>query len=104
MLVVEKDGVGFDEFDDLWCDFVVVVVLGMLVLVVLVLYGVLVGSGKLGVCDVLFGGKVFYLVLGILVVIVLVIGGIGGVIGCKIVEVVDVFIMLKVILLIIGNV
>lgn len=61
------------------------------------------GSGKLGVRDVLFGGKVSYLALGILVAIALVIGGIGGVIGRKTAEVVDAFTTSKVTLSTTGN-
>jgi S1-C subfamily serine protease len=52
--------------------------------------------GKLGVRDVLFGGKVSYLALAVLLLIALVIGMLGGVIGRKTAEVVEAFTTSKV--------
>ncbi|MGV0633353.1 trypsin-like peptidase domain-containing protein [Mycolicibacillus trivialis] len=49
------------------------------------------GEGRLGVRDVLFGGRVSYLALAILAALALVIGLIGGVIGRKTAEVVEAF-------------
>jgi S1-C subfamily serine protease len=52
--------------------------------------------GKLGVRDVLFGGKVSWVALGIIVIVALVIGGIGGVIGNKTAEIIPAFTTSKV--------
>ena len=52
--------------------------------------------GKLGVRDVLFGGKVSYVALAILAVIALVIGLAGGWVGRKTAEVVEAFTTSKV--------
>ena len=52
--------------------------------------------GKLGVRDVLFGGRVSYVALGSLVILALVIGGLGGVVGRKTAEVVEAFTTSKV--------
>jgi S1-C subfamily serine protease len=52
--------------------------------------------GKLGVRDVLFGGRVSYVALGVLVIIALVIGGIGAVIGNKTAEIIPAFTTSKV--------
>ncbi|CAM4445292.1 putative periplasmic serine endoprotease DegP-like precursor [Mycobacterium basiliense] len=60
-------------------------------------------TGKLGVRDVLFGGKVSYVALSILLSIALVIGAIGGVIGRKTAEVVEAFTTSKVTLSTSGN-
>lgn len=60
-------------------------------------------SGKLGVRDVLFGGRVSYLALLVLLVIALVIGAIGGVIGRKTAEVAEAFTTSKVTLSTSGN-
>ncbi|MGH3967207.1 MAG: S1C family serine protease, partial [Mycobacterium sp.] len=59
--------------------------------------------GKLGVRDVLFGGRVSYLALVILTVLALLIGAIGGVIGRKTAEVVQAFTTSKVTLSTSGN-
>nr|WP_031703628.1 trypsin-like peptidase domain-containing protein [Mycobacterium tuberculosis] len=77
-LAAEKDGAGPDEPDDPWRDPAAAAALGTPALAAPAPHGALAGSGKLGVRDVLFGGKVSYLALGILVAIALVIGGIGG--------------------------
>jgi S1-C subfamily serine protease len=53
-------------------------------------------GGKLGVRDVLFGGKVSYLALAILLVVALLIGAVGGLIGNKTAEVVEAFTTSKV--------
>jgi S1-C subfamily serine protease len=60
-------------------------------------------GGKLGVRDVLFGGKVSYLALAVLLLIALVIGVLGGVIGRKTAEVVEAFTTSKVTLSTPGN-
>jgi serine protease Do len=52
--------------------------------------------GRLGVRDVLFGGRVSYLALAVLAVIALLIGLVGGVIGRKTAEVVEAFTTSKV--------
>ncbi len=52
--------------------------------------------GKLGVRDVLFGGRVSWVALGIIVIVALVIGGIGGVIGNKTAEIIPAFTTSKV--------
>ena len=62
-----------------------------------------VGMGKLGVRDVLFGGKVSYVALAILAVIALVIGFAGGWVGRKTAEVVEAFTTSKVTLDTSGN-
>ncbi|MGH3595894.1 MAG: serine protease HtrA, partial [Mycobacterium sp.] len=59
--------------------------------------------GRLGVRDVLFGGKVSYLALAVLAVIALVIGLIGGVVGRKTAEVVEAFTTSRVTLSTNGN-
>lgn len=102
-LAAEKDGAGPDEPDDPWRDPAAAAALGTPALAAPAPHGALAGSGKLGVRDVLFGGKVSYLALGILVAIALVIGGIGGVIGRKTAEVVDAFTTSKVTLSTTGN-
>ncbi len=59
--------------------------------------------GRLGVRDVLFGGRVSYLALLVLAVLALVIGLIGGVVGRKTAEVVEAFTTSKVTLATNGN-
>ncbi len=61
------------------------------------------GGGKLGVRDVLFGGRVSYLALVTLALIALLIGVIGGVVGRKTAEVVEAFTTSKVTLPTSGN-
>ena len=53
-------------------------------------------TGKLGVRDVLFGGRVSWVALGVIVIVALVIGGIGGVIGNKTAEIIPAFTTSKV--------
>src|SRR6201995_5861635 len=60
-------------------------------------------SGKLGVRDVLFGGRVSYLALLVLAVLALLIGLVGGVVGRKTAEVVEAFTTSKVTLATNGN-
>ncbi|MBV9350557.1 MAG: trypsin-like peptidase domain-containing protein, partial [Mycobacterium sp.] len=60
-------------------------------------------GGKLGVRDVLFGGRVSYLALVILALIALLIGAVGGVVGRKTAEVVEAFTTSKVTLPTKGN-
>jgi len=52
--------------------------------------------GKLGVRDVLFGGRVSWVALGIIMIVALVIGVLGGVVGRKTAEVVQAFTTSKV--------
>lgn len=52
--------------------------------------------GKLGVREVLFGGRVSWVALAVLVILALVIGGLGGVVGRKTAEVVEAFTTSKV--------
>ncbi|HEX3811735.1 MAG TPA: trypsin-like peptidase domain-containing protein [Mycobacteriales bacterium] len=59
--------------------------------------------GRLGVRDVLFGGRVSYLALGVLAVLALLIGLVGGVVGRKTAEVVEAFTTSKVTLSTGGN-
>ena len=60
-------------------------------------------GGKLGVRDVLFGGRVSYLALVTLALVALLIGVVGGVVGRKTAEVVDAFTTSKVTLPTNGN-
>jgi S1-C subfamily serine protease len=60
-------------------------------------------GGKLGVRDVLFGGRVSYLALVTLALIALLIGTLGGVVGRKTAEVVEAFTTSKVTLSTTGN-
>ncbi len=52
--------------------------------------------GKLGVRDVLFGGRVSYVALAVLAIVALVIGFAGGWVGRKTAEVVEAFTTSKV--------
>ena len=62
-----------------------------------------VAHGRLGVRDVLFGGRVSYLALSVLAVLALLIGLVGGVVGRKTAEVVEAFTTSKVNLSTNGN-
>src|SRR6202012_4929524 len=53
-------------------------------------------GGRLGVRDVLFGGRVSYVALAVLAVLALLIGMVGGLIGRKTAEVVQAFTTSKV--------
>ncbi len=61
------------------------------------------GRDRLGVRDVLFGGRVSYLALSVLAVLALLIGLVGGVVGRKTAEVVEAFTTSKVTLSTNGN-
>jgi S1-C subfamily serine protease len=66
-------------------------------------YGPDFAHGKLGVRDVLFGGRVSYLALLVLAVLALLIGLVGGIVGRKTAEVVEAFTTSKVTLSTNGN-
>ncbi|OBK15991.1 S1C family serine protease [Mycobacterium asiaticum] len=102
-LAGEKNGDQHDEPDDPWRDPGAAAALGTPALPPQVSHGELKHSGKLGVRDVLFGGRVSYLALAVLLLIALVIGVIGGVIGRKTAEVVEAFTTSKVTLSTAGN-
>jgi len=102
-LAAEKNGAGADEPDDPWRDPAAAAALGLPAVAPPELPTVPGYSGKLGVRDVLFGGKVSYLALAVLVLIALLIGTLGGVIGRKTAEVVEAFTTSKVTLSTPGN-
>ncbi|KAA1250553.1 trypsin-like serine protease [Mycobacterium simiae] len=102
-LAAEKDGQQ-DEFDDPWRDPGAGAALGAPAIAPSVAHSGAGRAGKLGVRDVLFGGKVSYLALAVLLLIALVIGAVGGVIGRKTAEVVEAFTTSKVTLRTSGNV
>ena len=85
-----------DELDDPWRDPAAGAALGTPAVAPSVLPAPAGFTGKLGVRDVLFGGKVSYVALGVLTLIALVIGLLGGVIGRKTAEVVEAFTTSKV--------
>ncbi|ETW22049.1 serine protease HtrA [Mycobacterium gastri] len=101
-LAAEKDGQQ-DEPDDPWRDPAAAAALGTPALTPPPPHSALGQRGKLGVRDVLFGGKVSYLALVVLAIIALVIGVTGGVIGRKTAEVVEAFTTSKVTLSTSGN-
>ncbi|BBX72524.1 trypsin-like peptidase domain-containing protein [Mycobacterium shinjukuense] len=102
-LAAERDGGRPDEPDDPWRNPAAAAALGTPALAPPAPLGTLGQRGKLGVRDVLFGGKVSYLALTILLLIALVIGVIGGVVGRKTAEVVEAFTTSKVTLSTSGN-
>jgi S1-C subfamily serine protease len=102
-LAAEKNGDQHDEPDDPWRDPGAAAALGTPALPPVVTHGEVRHSGKLGVRDVLFGGKVSYLALAVLLIIALVIGALGGVIGRRTAEVVEAFTTSKVTLSTAGN-
>ncbi|BDB44386.1 MULTISPECIES: serine protease HtrA [Mycobacterium] len=102
-LEAEKNEDEAEELDDPWRDPGAAAALGTPALPAVVAHGEQRHSGKLGVRDVLFGGKVSYLALAILLIIALLIGAIGGVIGRKTAEVVEAFTTSKVTLSTSGN-
>ena len=102
-LAADKDGAGPDEPEDPWRDPAAAAALGSPAVAQAVPQTALGHGGKLGVRDVLFGGKVSYLALAVLLLIALVIGLIGGVIGRKTAEVVEAFTTPKVTLSTSGN-
>ena len=95
-MAAEKDGSEHDEPDDPWRDPGAAAALGTPAMAAPVPRAAFGHRGKLGVRDVLFGGKVSYLALAVLLIIALVIGVIGGVIGRKTAEVVEAFTTSKV--------
>jgi S1-C subfamily serine protease len=102
-LAAEKNGAGADEPDDPWRDPAAAAALGSPAVAPPVPRTAPGYSGKLGVRDVLFGGKVSYLALAVLLLIALLIGTLGGVIGRKTAEVVEAFTTSKVTLSTPGN-
>jgi len=102
-LAAEKNGADADASDDPWRDPAAAAGLGSPALATPVPQTAPGFSGKLGVRDVLFGGKVSYLALAVLLLIALLIGTIGGVIGRKTAEVVEAFTTSKVTLSTPGN-
>ena len=103
VLAAEKNGAGADEPDDPWRDPAAAAALGSPAVAPSVPPAVPGYSGKLGVRDVLFGGKVSNLALAVLLLIALLIGTLGGVIGRKTAEVVEAFTTSKVTLSTPGN-
>ena len=102
-LAAEKDGADQDDGEDPWRDPGAPAALGTPAVTAPASHVALGHTGKLGVRDVLFGGKVSYLALVVLLLIALVIGALGGVIGRKTAEVVGAFTTSKVTLSTGGN-
>jgi S1-C subfamily serine protease len=95
-LEAERDGQGAYESDDPWRDPGAPAALGTPAVQKPAPEYSTVGTGKLGVRDVLFGGKVSYVALAVLAIIALVIGIAGGWVGRKTAEVVEAFTTSKV--------
>jgi S1-C subfamily serine protease len=95
-LDAERDGQGLDEPDDPWRDPGAAAALGTPALPQTAPATSNVGMGKLGVRDVLFGGRVSYVALAVLGIVALVIGFAGGWVGRKTAEVVEAFTTSKV--------
>ncbi|WP_457144563.1 serine protease HtrA [Mycobacterium sp. URHB0021] len=95
-LDAERDGQGADEPDDPWRDPGAAAALGTPALPQTAPATSNVGMGKLGVRDVLFGGRVSYVALAVLGIVALVIGFAGGWVGRKTAEVVEAFTTSKV--------
>ncbi|BBX62890.1 serine protease HtrA [Mycobacterium saskatchewanense] len=95
-LAAEQNGSGPEEPDDPWRDPAAGAALGTPAVAPTGPQPAPGYRGKLGVRDVLFGGKVSYLALAVLLLIALVIGLLGGVIGRKTAEVVEAFTTSKV--------
>lgn len=95
-LDAEREGVGPDEPDDPWRDPSAAAALGTPAVPQSVHAPANVSMGKLGVRDVLFGGKVSYVALAVLGIVALVIGLAGGWVGRKTAEVVEAFTTSKV--------
>lgn len=102
-LAAEKNGAEPDELDDPWRDPGAAAALGTPAVAPPAHQSALGYGGKLGVRDVLFGGKVSYLALLVLLLIALVIGMLGGLIGRKTAEVAEAFTTSKVTLSTNGN-
>lgn len=92
----ERDGEGDNGADDPWRDPGAAAALGGPAVTPPPPAAASADSGKLGVRDVLFGGKVSYVALAILAIIALVIGFAGGWVGRKTAEVVEAFTTSKV--------
>jgi S1-C subfamily serine protease len=95
-LEAERDGHGGDESPDPWRDPGAAAALGTPALPQSRPSSSMVGMGKLGVREVLFGRKVSYVALAVLAIIALVIGIAGGWVGRKTAEVVEAFTTSKV--------
>jgi S1-C subfamily serine protease len=102
-LAAEKDKDQPEEPENPWRDPAAAAALGEPALAPARSGGVDRAYGRLGVRDVLFGGRVSYLALAVLAVIALLIGLVGGVIGRKTAEVVEAFTTSKVTLSTSGN-
>ena len=102
-LAAENDGAEPDEADDPWRDPAAAAALGTPAVATPPPQTALGYGGKLGVRDVLFGGRVSYLALLVLLLTALVVGGVGGVIGRKTAEVAEAFTTSKVTLSTSGN-
>jgi S1-C subfamily serine protease len=102
-LAAERDGTDWDEPVDPWRDPAAAAALGTPAVSPPPPPAAPGYGGKLGVRDVLFGGRVSYLALATLLLIALLIGTIGGVIGRKTAEVVEAFTTSKVTLSTYGN-
>jgi S1-C subfamily serine protease len=95
-LDAERDGQGAHQPDDPWRDPGAAAALGTPALPQAAPATSNVGMGKLGVRDVLFGGRVSYVALAVLGIVALVIGLAGGWVGRKTAEVVEAFTTSKV--------
>jgi S1-C subfamily serine protease len=102
-LAAGKDGAEPDEVDDPWRDPAAAAALGTPAVAPSTSRSAAAYGGKLGVRDVLFGGKVSYLALLVLLLIALVIGLLGGFVGRKTAEVAEAFTTSKVTLSTNGN-
>jgi S1-C subfamily serine protease len=100
---VQRDKDQLEEPDDPWRDPGAAAGLGQPALAPAAPRGANGARDRLGVRDVLFGGRVSYLALAVLAVIALLIGLVGGVIGRKTAEVVEAFTTSKVTLATNGN-
>ncbi|WP_137145509.1 S1C family serine protease [Mycolicibacterium sp. CR10] len=94
-LEAERDG-GADEPDDPWRNPGAPVGLGTPAVAASAPVASTAAAGKLGVRDVLFGGRVSYVALAVLGIVALVIGVAGGLVGRKTAEVVEAFTTSKV--------
>ncbi len=95
-LEAERNGQGADEPPDPWRDPSAPVALGTPAMTEPPRAPSNVNTGKLGVRDVLFGGRVSYVALGVLAIAALVIGVAGGWVGRTTAEVVQAFTTSKV--------
>jgi len=95
-LEAERNGQGADEPDDPWRDPGAAAALGTPALPKTAPAVSTTAMGKLGVRDVLFGGRVSYVALAVLAITALLIGFAGGWVGRKTAEVVEAFTTSKV--------